>query len=196
LLLRPGTTTAAEATVLIDTGPDPAALRQRLDQLKVRRSDLLMLTHPQHDHTGSNAALTGRRTPTQPRSFPLTEADRQTAPQTPSTVAATGETWQRPGLSLRVLWPGTAEDVHRTSAAERGGGEGDAANDCSIVIEALWEDGTRLVSLGDLEPAAQQELAALGPGPAEIVKVAHHGSRFQHAPLYRQLEPDLALVPA
>src|SRR5699024_8586590 len=111
-------------------------------------------------------------------------------------VATTGRTWQRPGLSLRVLWPGSAEDAHRTSAAEHGAGEGDAANDCSIVIEALWEDGTRLVSLGDLEPAAQQELAALDPGPADIVKVAHHGSRFQHAPLYRQLEPDLALVPA
>src|SRR5699024_8800634 len=33
LLLRPGTATAAEATVLIDTGPDPAALRQCLDRL-------------------------------------------------------------------------------------------------------------------------------------------------------------------
>src|SRR5699024_2115250 len=85
---------------------------------------------------------------------------------------------------------------HPARRGRGGGGGGGRGNDCSIVIEALWEDGTRLVSLWDLEPAALQEPAALGPGPAEIVKVAHHGSRFQHAPLYRQLEPDLALVPA
>ncbi|WP_422117695.1 ComEC/Rec2 family competence protein [Brachybacterium sp. UNK5269] len=83
------------------------------------------------------------------------------------------------------------------AARERGRaglGEGDAANDCSVVLAATWADGTRLVSLGDLEPAAQAELAALDPGPADIVKVAHHGSRFQHAPLYHQLDGDLALV--
>lgn len=196
LLLRPRPADAQAATVLIDTGPDPAALRQCLDRLQVRRIDLLVLTHPHRDHTGGRAALTGGRTPQQQWICPLPEAARQTVPRAPTTVATTGRTWQRPGLSLRVLWPGSAEDAHRTSAAEHGAGEGDAANDCSIVIEALWEDGTRLVSLGDLEPAAQQELAALDPGPADIVKVAHHGSRFQHAPLYRQLEPDLALVPA
>jgi competence protein ComEC len=103
--------------------------------------------------------------------------------------------WEERGLALRVLWPDSAEAAERASAAERGSGEGDAANDCSIALEVLWEDGTRLVTLGDLEPAAQEQLAASGPGPADIVKVAHHGSRFQHAPLYAQLDPDLALVP-
>ena len=108
-------------------------------------------------------------------------------------------TGRRPGWTpaptLTVLWPDSAEAAERASAAERGSGEGDAANDCSIALEARWADGTRLVTLGDLEPAAQEQLAATEPGPADIVKVAHHGSRFQHAPLYEQLDPDLALVP-
>lgn len=194
LLLRPRPVDGTGGTVLIDTGPDPAALRRCLDRLQVREIDLLVLTHPHSDHTGGRAALTGRRTPQHQWICPLPEAAQESATGVPTTVATTGETWQRPGLSLRVLWPGSAEDARRTSAAEHGAGEGDAANDCSIVLEALWEDGTRLVSLGDLEPAAQEELAAHGPGPTDIVKVAHHGSRFQHAPLYRQLEPDLALV--
>ncbi|WP_394214314.1 ComEC/Rec2 family competence protein [Brachybacterium vulturis] len=195
LLLRPHPDDGPGSTVLIDTGPDPAMLRSCLDRLQVREIDLLVLTHPHQDHTGGRAALTGRRTPQRQWICPLPEAASESVTRVPTTVATTGETWQHPGLALRVLWPGSAEDARRAAAAEHGGGEGDAANDCSIVLEALWGDGTRLVSLGDLEPTAQQELAALRPGPADIVKVAHHGSRFQHAPLYRQLGPALALVP-
>ena len=110
-------------------------------------------------------------------------------------LLVTGTGFEQDGLALTVLWPDSAEAAERASAAERGSGEGDAANDCSIALEARWADGTRLVTLGDLEPAAQEQLAATEPGPADIVKVAHHGSRFQHAPLYEQLAPDLALVP-
>lgn len=195
LVLRPQATARDGPTVLIDTGPDPAALRQCLDRLHVDRIDLLVLTHPHRDHTGGREALTGQRRPALQWVCPLPEAADDVVTGAPVVAAATGETWQRPGLSLRVLWPGSAEDALRANAAEQGSGEGDAANDCSLALEVLWADGTRLVALGDLEPAAQSELAALAPGPAEIVKVAHHGSRFQHAPLYHQLDPGLALVP-
>lgn len=198
LLLRPQTAAGGGdgPTVLIDTGPDPAALRQCLDRLRVQRIDLLVLTHPHRDHTGGREALTGQRAPALQWVCPLPEAARDVVPGAPVVAASTGESWQRAGLSLRVLWPGSAEDALRASAAEQGSGEGDAANDCSLALEVVWSDGTRLVALGDLEPAAQAELTALAPGPAEIVKVAHHGSRFQHAPLYQQLDPGLALVPA
>ncbi|HEX7351952.1 ComEC/Rec2 family competence protein [Brachybacterium sp.] len=195
LLLRPRTPDGAAATVLIDTGPDPAALSRCLDRLRVGRIDLLVLTHPHADHTGGRAALSGSRTPTAQWICPLPEAAEDVVPEVPTTVAVTGQSWESPGLLLRVLWPGSAEDARRASAAEHGAGEGDAANDCSIALEANWEDGTRLIALGDLEPAAQAEVAALSPGPTDIVKVAHHGSRFQHDPLYRQLDAELALVP-
>lgn len=194
VLLRPQAATRDGPTVLIDTGPDPAALRQCLDRLQVDRIDLLILTHPHRDHTGGREALTGGRVPSQQWICPLPEAARDIVPAAPVTAVTTGESWERPGLALQVLWPGSAEDALRATAAEQGSGEGDAANDCSIVVEVIWADGSRLVSLGDLEPAAQVELAALAPGPAEIVKVAHHGSRFQHPALYRELDPDLALV--
>ena len=196
LLLRPRADAGEGSTVLIDTGPDPAALRHCLDRLQVRRIDLLVLTHPhQRPHRGPEPRCTDRRTPQHQWICPLPDAAQQTVTQVPTAVATTGVTWRRPGLSLRVLWPDSAEDALRASAAEHSAGNGDPANDCSIVLDVLWDDGTRLLALGDLEPAAQQQLAALDPGPADIVKVAHHGSRFQHAPLYRQLDPDLALVP-
>ena len=196
VLLRPQAADSDGPTVLVDTGPEPQALRSCLDRLQVERIDLLVLTHPHADHTGGRAALTGDRTPAQQWICPLPEASGDVVPAVPATAVTTGERWQRPGLSLRVLWPGSTEDARRATAAEQGSGEGDAANDCSIALEVIWADGTRMVSLGDLEPAAQEQLAALAPGPADIVKVAHHGSRFQHAPLYWQLSADIALVTA
>ena len=53
VLLRSG-----GATALIDTGPDPAALRRCLDFLAIDRIDLLVLTHWDADHAGGTL---GRR---------------------------------------------------------------------------------------------------------------------------------------
>ena len=195
VLMRPQAASRDSPTVLLDTGPDPAALRQCLDRLQVTRIDLLVLSHPHADHVGGNDALTGRRLPAQQWVCPLPGAEERVVPAAPVTVARTGQSWQREGLAVRVLWPGSAEDALRASAAQGGSSEGDGANDCSLVLEVHWEDGTRMVTLGDLEPGAQSELAALAPGRTDIVKVAHHGSRFQHAPLYHQLQAELALVP-
>ncbi|AXK45233.1 ComEC/Rec2 family competence protein [Brachybacterium saurashtrense] len=195
VLLRPDGAGREGPTVLVDTGPDPEALRACLDRLQVASIDLLVLTHPHADHTGGRAALSAGRAPALQWTCPLPEAAQQVVPGAPVAVATTGETWRSPGLALHVLWPVSAEEARRAGAAERGGGEGDAANDCSVVVEAVWEDGTRLLALGDLEPAGQEALAASSPGPADIVKVAHHGSRFQHVPLYAQLDPALALIP-
>lgn len=189
VLLRSGST-----TVLIDTGPAPEPLRECLNRLDVDRIDLLILTHPHADHIGGRSALTGPRAPAQQWVCPLPDATRDVAVGSIPQPVTTGETWQQDGLALEVLWPPSAEAAQSAALREDGSGEGDAANDCSIAIAATWPDGTRLVALGDLEPVAQKELAALQPGPAHIVKVAHHGSRRQHDALYEQLDPALALV--
>ncbi|MGP5252610.1 ComEC/Rec2 family competence protein [Brachybacterium alimentarium] len=194
VLLRSAAGTAEQTTVLLDTGPDPAALRDCLDRLSVHRLDLLVLTHPHADHTGGREALTGSRAPDEQWICPLPDAARSVVPDVPVTVATTGHSWQREGLALEVLWPGSAQDAIVATAREDGSGEGDAANDCSVVVAATWPDGTRMVSLADLEPAAQEQVAAAGPGRADVVKVAHHGSRRQHEELYDLLGADLALI--
>ncbi|GAA1487586.1 ComEC/Rec2 family competence protein [Brachybacterium sacelli] len=194
LLLRATGDPQRAPTVLIDTGPDPAALGRCLDRLQVATIDLLVLTHPHLDHTGGRTALTGARAPEAQWICPLPEAADEAVPGVPATVATAGRTWRESGIALEVLWPGSAEDAVAATAREEGSGEGDAANDCSVVLAATWADGTRLVSLGDLEPAAQAELLTADPGPADIVKVAHHGSRRQDEDLYRLLDPELALI--
>lgn len=197
LLLRG--TGADPVTVLVDTGPDSSALKECLNRLQVHRLDLLVLTHPHADHVGGLAALTGDRAPAQQWICPLPSARSAIVPGVPVTGAITGTAWEQEGLALEVLWPPSAEAAEDAAARENGGEEG-AENDCSLALDArLGTDaadggGTRLVALGDLEPAAQSELAALAPGRADIVKVAHHGSRYQDEELYAQLDPALALV--
>lgn len=181
-------------TVLVDTGPDPVALRECLDRLQIQRIDLLVLTHPHADHTGGRDALAGTRIPREQWTCPLPEAGRDNLSAVPAQPVVTGEAWQRPGLTIEVLWPPSAEAAHQASRAETGSGEGDAANDCSVVIAATWPSGGRLIALGDLEPVAQRLLAQQDIGTAQLVKVAHHGSRRQHAELYTRIDPEFALI--
>ncbi|PIE27420.1 MAG: hypothetical protein CSA58_04425 [Micrococcales bacterium] len=73
------------------------------------------------------------------------------------------------------------------------------ANNASVAVLVRVRQ-TSVLLLGDLEPAAQRELTGqldrFGVDTIDIVKVAHHGSRFQHQPLYEQLDPRIALVSA
>lgn len=191
----------ARSTILIDTGPDPAALTRCLDRLNVQRIDLLVLTHPHADHTGGIAALRGERAPHEQWVCPLPEAQQSIAlGAAPRAVTAGGPAPapgadpRIPGLTLQVLWPVDTASIDRVAALEDSSAESSALNDCSIVIAATWPDGTRYVGLGDLEPAGQEALRALGPGSADVVKTAHHGSARQEPTLYRELNPSLALI--
>lgn len=180
--------------VLIDTGPDPAALTACLDDLRVERIDLLVLTHPHADHVGGNGALTGPRMPREQWVCPSRDAQGAAVPGPAARPVVRGDGADLPGLRLDVLWPLSAEDVVRVAARETSSSEQGDANDCSVVLAATWSDGSRFVGLGDLEPEAQASLAELGPGPTDLVKVAHHGSRRQDGALYAALSPSLALV--
>lgn len=181
-------------TVLIDTGPDPDLMTACLDLLAVQRIDLLVLTHPHADHTGGRLALTGQRTPRAQWICPHPDSAAQSVPNVPTTTALTGEQLTTAHLTIDVLWPPSAEAAKSAARREQGSSEGSEANNCSIVIAARWRNGLSLVALGDLEPAAQRDLAALNPPGADVVKVAHHGSRRQHRALYDLIGARTALV--
>lgn len=184
---------AGKQTVLIDTGPDPELLARCLDRARVESVDLLVVTHPHADHDGGLSALTGRWVPKAAWVCPLDTFTGAKLPYTEvETVLAPRAETVGP-LSFEVVWPRSAEEA-RVLGASEGGGEESALNDCSIsmlIKGAEWD----ALTLGDLEPDAQEHLARSGSvEPVDLVKVAHHGSRRQAPELYEAARAPLAVV--
>ena len=178
LVLRAGPRDA----VVVDTGPDPVAMRRCLGQLGVRRVPLLVLTHFHDDHTGGLDAVLGARPVGQvwvsPLATPAGEAAwvrrEASALGVPVVTPAVGATGSVGAVGYQVLGPraGPAEEV----AAEDESGR---QNDASLVVMATVS-GVRVLLGGDVEPPGQEALVAAGTDlHADVLKVPHHGSARQ-----------------
>ncbi|MEU6369040.1 ComEC/Rec2 family competence protein [Streptomyces sp. NPDC046931] len=180
--------------VVVDTGPDPVPVDRCLTALGVTRIPLLVLTHFHADHVaGLPGVLRGRSVGAiettgfeePPEQVAFVRA-RAAARHIPLTRAMAGERRRLEALEWRVLWP--PPDPAPLP---------DGPNDASVAL-LVRSAGLTLLLLGDLEPAAQEELlespAGAGLGPVDVLKVAHHGSAYQDPELIRRAAPRLALI--
>jgi competence protein ComEC len=180
--------------VVVDAGPEPAAIDRCLRRLGVRTVDLLVLTHDHADHAeGLPGVLRGRSVGellVNGLDDPPAEARRiagwAAAARLPVRRAQVGASGQTGSVHWQVLWPGWV--IH----------EGSVPNNDSVVL-LVRSHGLRLLLLGDVEtPAARQvdqALRALPDGArADVLKVAHHGSALQDPGLVRDVGARLALV--
>jgi competence protein ComEC len=179
--------------IVVDAGPDPKLVDRCLHTLGIDRIPLLVLTHFHADHVaGLSGVLRGRSVgaiettgyaePEDQAAFVRREAARHGVPVT---VAAAGEERRIGDLAWQVLWP-----PPRPAPAP------DGPNDASVTL-LVRSGALRLLLLGDLEPATQQEvLRSAGSRLAgvDVLKVAHHGSAYQSWDLLRLAAPRLALV--
>ena len=167
------------SAVVVDAGPDPAAMRRCLDQLKISTVPLLILTHFHADHVDGLDGVGRRRRVgdiwVSPLASPGYEVERVrqwsglhgqpvTSPPV-GTTATVGE------VTLQVLGPVD----HPTTGED----ESSAQNDESLVV-MITARGLRMLLTGDVEPPGQQ--AILGSGAdlrADVLKVPHHGSARQ-----------------
>jgi competence protein ComEC len=63
-----------------------------------------------------------------------------------------------------------------------------------LVIKVIHK-GVSILVTGDIEPEAQSEITTLGDLSAvDILKVAHHGSRFQDKEFLKITQPRIALI--
>lgn len=175
---------------LIDTGPEPEALRACLRSLGVDRIDLLVLTHFDLDHVGGLEAVQGRVDEVL-HGPPSDEADRLSLDglATGGAIvhdAAAGLQGVLGAAAWRVLWP------QRASVAFPEG------NDASVIVEFAGGEVPRSLFLGDLSAAPQRMLTRTAPLTSgyAVVKVAHHGSADQDPGLYEALDPTLAIFSA
>ena len=175
--------------VVIDAGPDPRAIDRCLGDASVDRIDLLVLTHNHADHMdGVPGVLDGRSVAAalvSPLREPVEQAERLDAflSGIPTSVARVGDRLDVGGIALTVLWP---------SRVIRG--PESAPNNASVVLLAEVA-GLRVLLLGDVEVAAQVALRTSIAGPGvDVVKVAHHGSRFQDPALAAWTAGRVAIV--
>lgn len=181
---------SAGEIALIDTGPEPEALRACLRSLGVDRIDLLVLTHFDLDHVGGLEAVEGRigEVLHGPPSEPADQRslDRLGAGGAVLHDATAGLRGMLGDAGWRVLWP------------QRGSVAFPTGNDASVVVEFEGGGVPRSLFLGDLSAAAQRMLmrtAHLSGGYA-VVKVAHHGSADQNPGLYDSVRATLAIFSA
>ncbi|HQR27339.1 MAG TPA: MBL fold metallo-hydrolase, partial [Nocardioides sp.] len=183
------------SAVVVDAGPDPRAVDRCLRRLGVSRVPLVVLTHFHSDHVGGLSGVLRRRevggivvTPLAdpPEGVGLVREVARAA-GVPVSVAAYGSTWEVGPVALQVLWP--TPDQPRA-----GPGDGSTANNASVVLLGQVHD-VRLLLSGDLEPEGQDALAGLLPGlTVDVLKVPHHGSRYQDLDFLLSLRARVALV--
>ena len=187
--------TAPGRAVLVDVGPDPVAVTRCLDDLGVERIDLLVLTHFHADHVDGLDAVLASRPVDQvwvSRVLDPTEGARQVlagsaAAGVPVSPAPYAATWRSGEVTLQVLWP-------EAGPVDPGPGDGSAANDASVVLLAQVA-GLRLLLTGDVEPPGQEVLARMLPGlDVDLLKVPHHGSRYQDLDWLRSLHAEVAFT--
>ena len=185
----------AHTAVVVDAGPDPKLMDRCLDDLGVRRVPLVVLTHFHADHVdGLPGALDGRRdgavwvTRLQdpPEGVGLVRAATAKV-GVPTEVAPYAAPRRVGDVPLEAVWP-------LPDSPTTGPGDGSTANNASVVMLARIRGVTFFLG-GDIEPEGQARLAAALPGlRVDVLKVPHHGSRYQDLPFLQSLHARLALI--
>jgi competence protein ComEC len=188
-------TGVAHTAVVVDAGPDPKPMDRCLDDLGVRRVPLVVLTHFHADHVdGLPGVLDGRRVGTvwvtrlqdPPEGVSLVRTATAKA-GVPTAAAPYAETRRIGDITLEPVWP-------LPDSPTVGPGDGSTANNASVVLLARIRGVTFFLG-GDVEPEGQEQLATALPGlRVDVLKVPHHGSRYQDLPFLQSLHARLALI--
>ncbi|MEV0794316.1 ComEC/Rec2 family competence protein [Kribbella sp. NPDC050459] len=201
LVLRAGDRTA----VVVDTGPDPAAMDRCLKDLNVQHIPVVVLSHFHADHVGGLAGvLSGRQVDeieVTPYFSPRAEYDRVVALAAMHGVAVRTVTFHERRaagqVSWTTLWPARVPSLPApgTSSATPTD-EGSPENNASIAMMAVV-GGLRILLTGDLEPESQRAVLATGADlKADVLKVPHHGSAQQDPNFIAAANARLAIISA
>jgi competence protein ComEC len=188
--------TPDDRQILIDGGPNPAALLSELSAVMPfwdRSLDLVVLTHPDGDHlTGLLAVLDRYQVArvldaSQIDAAPLaaTWRERLAKMHIPRTIAQRGMRIPLGDVMLTVLHPGS-KPLTGTASDD---------NNNSIVLRIDYGP-TSLLLTGDAESEAEADMVKAGlPLQADLLKIAHHGSNGStSAPFLMAVTPREAVV--
>lgn len=171
----------AGEVVLVDGGPDQEVLLDKLRTYRIRHVDLVVNTHPHHDHVaGLVAVVESMPVGLVWRSGHADEEDDELARAAAASGVAVvvphvGSPVQIGSIRLEVLGP-----VRRYASP----------NDQSIAMIARVND-VSIALVGDIETYAQ---ADLGPVVADVLKVPHQGAATSDLDWIRRSAGSLAVI--
>jgi competence protein ComEC len=184
---------APRQAVVVDVGGDPDAIDRCLTQVGVTEIPLLVLTHFHADHVGGlEGALRNReigavrvtelQDPLITTRFAL---DVLRANQLQWEVVKFPQRLSVGSITLTCLWP--AREIR---------GQGSDANNASIAL-VVEMNGMSALLAGDMEPPAQEAaIQNLAPMDFDVIKVPHHGSKYQSTDFAIWASPKFAVISA
>ena len=180
------------AAALFDVGPDPTLIDRCLKVLKIKSLPLIVLSHNHADHTFGLSGATKNRELGEIWSNGNVRLDPKH--QNLERIVRQGDLAQIGIYKLEVLWPQNSFSSDTVLP-----GDGSKENNSSLVVlvtlEAIAKDPVFILITGDIEPEAQiQILRGVNFPKIDILKVAHHGSRFQSDEFVQETAPKIALV--
>lgn len=179
--------------VLIDAGDGSVPIVPILRALEVTRLDLVVATHPHADHIGGMEPVL--------RQVPVTnymdngfQHDTQLYVKVSTAVETMGIRYLKPELgrkfrvgqyaTLEVLFPPTVQLRNTRSDAN-----------ANSVILRLEHEGHCMLFMGDAEEDTEERLMARGLAPCDVLKVAHHGSKYTTTDRFlKTVQPSFALI--
>lgn len=173
--------------ILFDVGPDANAIDRCLRSLQIKRIALLVLSHNHADHTfGLDGALRGRVVEQIWTNSNITlsnDLEEITSKVMNGVAARVG------AVEINTLWPDKQAGDFSVLP-----GDGSAENNQSLV-QLVNINGVSILVTGDIEPEVQSQLMRSNAiGEVDILKIPHHGSRFQDTQFLQNLRPKIALI--
>jgi len=190
-----------KAIYLIDTGGTPKIKGERWRERKrpfsvgrdvvvpflkaqgVRTIDKLILTHDDADHIGAAPevlkAVRVKEIITSPKALPAIQAMVRPF-SVPVAAASQGKRWEEDGMTFAVIHPEV--------------GNQDDNNGSLVLFTRLG--GLTWLFAGDIEKEAEQALIGIYPHlRADVLKVAHHGSKTSTTEMFLQaVKPRVAII--
>ncbi|HEY9275718.1 MAG: hypothetical protein RLY74_342 [Actinomycetota bacterium] len=172
LLLRVGRNEA----VLFDAGPDPRLLANCLENFGITYLPLIVLSHEHADHFNGISAIGLDAIGEIWLNHPFEELGEFAIK---AKVVSAGYSVSVGDSKLKVIWPKRGDEIFESIS-----GDGSLENNRSLVIKAEHL-GVEILITGDIEPGAQEELLRNNDlSRIDIVKVPHHGSKYQSMNLF------------
>ena len=177
--------------VVVDAGPDPAAVDGCLRRVGIRSVALLVVTHFHVDHIGGAAGVVRGRGV---GAVVVPEFDEPAAGER----ALRADVGAAVVVEVRAGWRFVAGPLELTVVAPAGAITGTRSdpNNNSLILRAV-NRGVSILLAGDAETEQQHTLVTtVAPARlrAQVLKVAHHGSAYQDPALLDTVDPVIAVV--